>query len=690
MKITTPPHLVSLFVATILLSSTGAHAQSGSWSSNVSGIWTDAANWNGGLIADGAGNTATFSANITANRVVTNNTDRTIGHLSFADTASTYYRWTVSGPGLLSLDADGTGGGTSTVTVASNSMATIGGNALVLAGSNTLQKTGAGILTLTGTNTFSGTIIVQEGSLLAGSDAANVVAGAFGLSSRAIVLGNTSGTATVSLSPGLGSVNQTIGRDIVIRGGNTGSVSLTAPASSAARTHVYSGAITLGSEGVGHPLTVNAATWQDYQTWVEFRGPVRDPEGLQGSVTGRVSVTGVNNNVGDAWRSGVVLSGSNTFSGGVTLYGGTLSLGSATALGTGPLVISNANAKLTTTGSGVIQSNNNPLVLHTTFNLAGNSLDLGTGTVTLTGSRLIYNFGDSGAERTLTLGGIITDGGQGYKLTYSGGYWGNSYKHALLLSGLNTFSGGLLIDNIGSAGVFKIGNLGIDASASAVGTGPVTFNPDTYWGSAARFDNRSGADGTLMTENAFIINAPITFVGSYSLNLGRGSVSLGTASGTSRTITVEAKTLTVGGCISDGTTARSLVKAGAGTLRLTGTNLYSQGTFINAGTLQVENAGCLGTGNVTVQNTGCLNFQSPQAIADTATLTVSGTASVNLDIGIEEVVASLVLRGTTNTSPGSYGGSDSPAHNKITDGSLSGLGIFRILPDFRGTAIQIR
>ena len=60
------------------------------------------------------------------------------------------------------------------------------------------------------------------------------------------------------------------------------------------------------------------------------------------------------------------------------------------------------------------------------------------------------------------------------------------------------------------------------------------------------------------------------------------------AAGTSRTVTVTANTLTVGGGISNGTTANSITKAGLGTLTLGGANSYTGNTFINEGTVQLS------------------------------------------------------------------------------------------------------
>jgi autotransporter-associated beta strand protein len=79
---------------------------SGNWISNASGNWGDAGNWQGGVIADGAGNMAHFDAlDITTDVTVSLDTSRTIGELYIGDTNSTH-RYSISSPGATSLTFD--------------------------------------------------------------------------------------------------------------------------------------------------------------------------------------------------------------------------------------------------------------------------------------------------------------------------------------------------------------------------------------------------------------------------------------------------------------------------------------------------------------------------------------------------------------------------------------------------------
>src|SRR5262245_13198721 len=74
-----------------------APAQSGTWSQNIGGTynWSGATNWQLGVVANGADNTATFATfGLTAPITVTLDTSRTIGSLVF-DNPSNTFGWTL-------------------------------------------------------------------------------------------------------------------------------------------------------------------------------------------------------------------------------------------------------------------------------------------------------------------------------------------------------------------------------------------------------------------------------------------------------------------------------------------------------------------------------------------------------------------------------------------------------------------
>lgn len=129
----------------------------------------------------------------------------------------------------------------------------------------------------------------------------------------------------------------------------------------------------------------------------------------------------------------LALAGANTFGGGMELNAGSLELNHPQALGTGPLTINGGQFTSTTT-AGYSNANNNVQFWNGDFALAGGrSVHLGVGAVTMSRSCTV-----SPQFALLTVGGVISDGGQGYGLTKGGG-------NILRLTGANTFSGDTLV-----------------------------------------------------------------------------------------------------------------------------------------------------------------------------------------------------------------------------------------------------
>lgn len=143
-----------------------AHAAAGTWTSLSSGLWSNTANWS--TLADGSGFTADFSTLdlATADITVSLDSARTIGNLTFGDTATaTAFGWTLdnnaSSANILTL----AGTSSPTITVGTLGTAKVATISLELAGTQGLTKAGAGQLTLSGVNTYSGTTNINAGTL---------------------------------------------------------------------------------------------------------------------------------------------------------------------------------------------------------------------------------------------------------------------------------------------------------------------------------------------------------------------------------------------------------------------------------------------------------------------------------------------------------------------------------------------
>jgi outer membrane autotransporter protein len=197
----------------------------------------------------------------------------------------------------------------------------------------------------------------------------------------------------------------------------------------------------------------------------------------------------------------------------------------------------------------------------------------------------------------------------------------------LTLTGDNAYTGGTTI----AAGTLQLGNGGTSGSilGDVANNGILAFNradtltfPGTISGSGSLI--QAGAGTTILTGNNLYTGG--TTIAAGTLQLGNGGTSgsiLGDVANNGILAFNRAGTLTVPGTISG---LGSVVQAGPGATILTGNNLYTGGTTIGAGTLQLGNGGTSGSILGDVANNGILAFNR----ADTLTFpgTISGSGSV--------------------------------------------------------------
>jgi autotransporter-associated beta strand protein len=160
-----------------------------------------------------------------------------------------------------------------------------------------------------------------------------------------------------------------------------------------------------------------------------------------------------------------------------------------------------------------------------------------------------------------------------------------------------------------------------------------------------QIDNTSvGGAITLSTNNATTLNRNFTFVGTQSLNLGTGTATLGgLSSGTQRSITVTANTLTFGGIVAEGVANLGISKGGAGTLVLANTNSYTGTTTITTGTLQLD---------------GSTHVNSTVGVSTGGTLTGTGTVNGNATLTGSGIInkSSGTIAGTLGVTGGNWNG----------------------------------
>ena len=525
------------------------------WNGTTSTDWNTASNWSLGVVP-----TATHDVQIGN------------GTGTFKLTPSV----TAAGGTCQSITFTGSaaviGAGTGTLTVGAGGItASIAGSSIacpVALGANQTWTSTVNDLAVSGvvsgafalTKAGSGTLTLAGANTFSGG--LTLSAGTLGIN-NATALGATAGTVTIA---GGTTIDNTSGGALTVTANNPQTWS-------GSFTYTGSNALSLGTGAVALGAAVRTVT----------------ATGAALTVAGVIGGTG---GLAKAGAGALTLSGANTFSGGVTLSAGTLNINSATALGAaaGTFAIAGGTTIDNTSGGALTLTANNPGTWNGDFTFTGsNPLNLGTGAIALGAATRTLTI----AASTLTVGGAI--GGTGGVAKAGGG--------ALTLAGGNTFSGGVIL----SAGQLNL------ASSAALGAAAGTF---TIAGGTT-LDNTSGATLRLSTNNPQAWNGDFTFVGTNSLNLGRGAVAMGAAT---RQVTVAASTLKVGGAISG---SGGLTKQGAGKLSLSGTSTYSGATSVLAGTLALSGTSYDGFGGS--GNGWTLNGTGTAVVADTIALTDNTT-----------------------------------------------------------------
>ena len=504
----------------------------------------------------------------------------------------------------------------------------------VMSGSGTLTTIGAGTITLTGSNTYSGATLVSAGTLQAGG--ANVFAplsaytvnGTLALQTYPNTIDSLYGSGLVTTGAG--------GILTVSNGGNfggaitgSGAVTLAGGILNLYGTNSYTGG-TLVSAGT-LALSGNGS--------LSSTGAMDVASGATFDIS---AITSASTQVGDLTGPGTVNLGSNNLTAGratpsVTFGGTLIGSGSFTKTGSGTLTLSGTNSYTggTTLAQGVLSiSQDNNLggaagnitasggTLQTTSSFSSNR------GISITGSNTAFIDPDAGA--TLTLNGVISGPAGSLAMTGAG---------MLVLTGTNTYSGTTIISN-GTLSISTLSNLGHSSN--------LTF---------------SGSGGTIQFANTFGSFIPVTLNANGTFDTQGNSVT-------------DAQSINGGG--------RLTITGAGGLLILSGSNSYSGGTLVSAGTLQGDTDSL--QGNITnnsivifdqtadgtyagiMSGTGMLKSIGP------AVLTLSGTNSY---FGGTKVALG-TLQGTTTSLQGDIINNAEVIFNQsgngIYAGKMSGAG----------------
>lgn len=677
-----PHHSIHKFnrwlLPSLLLLTVSAHAADGTWNVDANGVWSTAGNWTPG-IADGSGFTANFTNNITADRTVSLDSDRTLTNVVFGDSdTATAGSWILNNNGTAANNLI-LSGGTPTITVNALGTAKTATISAIIEGSAGMTKAGIGTLVLSGANAYTGGTTLSAGVISVGNNAA--------LSSGTITLSggglNTSGasriltnaivataattsaliadggndlvykTGTVTGSGTL-SVNSTTGRSVWLQGdgsGFTGTISY---------NNVTGGTnLRLGGTDQAQGIGTNGSDWSQAKffltgatassrelSWNGLAGAtvkIGELSGTGGLLTtaGVVTTSAANFEIGhlntSAVFDGVIATGhsitkvgtgsltlggatASTFTGNVSVNAGTLVIGKASALGT-----SNTAATKVTVASGAMVNFNGIADARYGYTISGTGISaagalVNNGTAISTGNAQASN---------ITLAANASIGGSGNWALLAGGH------------GATTLNlGGFTLTKSG-ANIITLATTTTTAGAIQVSAGTLAFG------------TASGGSGVVGAASSLNLADTSGVALSVNLDSSIGSLAGGGAAGGSIAIAA-AKRLTVGalgtntsfaGVISGGTGAITKVGSGSLTLAAAGANTYGSGTIISNGTLiGTTNNAAFGAGSVTLgdANTGVSNVAlflgDARAITNNVIVSASGSGTATI--------------GTTDSAPG--------------------------------------
>ena len=507
-----------------------------------------------------------------------------------------------SGSGTLSLSATNSYTGSTLVTngtlnvlgvITQTSSVTADGAAATIAVDGTMTTPGG--LTIGGTGT--GILTVQNGGVvnagtmtlansLGSFGTLNIGSGA-GLLTAETVTGG-SGTAIINFNQGGSSYSffSQLAGNIAVNQLCSGTTSLTGTNSYTGVTTLAAGTLSFANGSLGTSLVdfTGASTLQWHDTNTQ---DVSDRLKIEDAITATIDTNGNNVTFGSTLQTGpshtgaliktgagtLILAGVNNYSGMTTIITGQVNLANQNALGQSTISINGGGLTFDSTVGGHA---------FTVGGLEAGASGLGVVLEDNAGSpnAVALSVGNNSANTTYD--GVMSGSGSLIKIGTG----------KLTLTGSNSYTGGTTLNG----GILNLGSneaLGTTGTIS-FGGGTMQYTPAVLVDLSSRF---SSADNQI-----------------YKVDLNGCNA-------------VWASTLTSAG--------GSLIKAGAGTLTLSGSNSYTNGTTLSAGRLNVNNSNGLGTGAVTIygsnaDNLGTLQYAPSNSILYVGALNLNGFAEIEL------------------------------------------------------------
>ncbi|WP_330115143.1 Ig-like domain-containing protein [Pseudomonas sp. JS3066] len=530
------------------------------------------------------------------------------------------------------------------------------------------------------------------------SDGASTATANVTVTSDTIYVTNTSDTATIGASDGVGlreavaiaAADATGTQTIILGSGVAGQTITLGSGLSLGESLSFNGDSATGLIITGSTITLGGGTTTGF---TNASGSVTLNSTLAG--TGALAKAG----------AGTLVLGSTSnnggWSGAMSVTGGTLNADTGSRLSSGSLTLDGGTLAMTVTGAA-----------GTTTTVA-NAVTLGAGGGTI-------SVGGGGGANIADFSGVISGSGSLTKtaaailrLSGSNNYAGTTTVNGgtLSISGDgNLGSGGVVLNNIATLAVTApttIDNaITLNGFATINNSGAATLSGAISGGGDL---NKSGAGTlTLSGTNSYLGSTTVS-LGTLSVagdaNLGSGVVNLN--SGGALTVTgattidnnivlgdnisfTNTSAVTLSGVISGGD---NFSKFGAGTLTLSGTNTYTGTTEVRAGTLSITGDQNLGSGAVsllggtTLSITGNTTIDNAIGLAGTASLASSAAATLSGAIsgsgGLTKTgTGTLTLSGTNNytgattVSAGTLAvnGSTTSATTVASGGTLAGSG----------------